>query len=151
VLSDIDPAKRLLSTELGATWSPPEQALTADVDFLVPAALGGVLTQQLVPALRCTAIVGPANNQLATPDVADLLHARGITWVPDQVASAGGVINALTIELHRGTPAEARTRVEAIENTVADLLTTGTTPIQAAHDLARRRLASASPCRKTLA
>jgi glutamate dehydrogenase/leucine dehydrogenase/pimeloyl-ACP methyl ester carboxylesterase len=147
VLSDIDPGKRVLSTELGATWSTPDQALTADVDFLIPAALGGVLSQQLVPVLRCTAVVGPANNQLATPEVADLLHERGITWIPDHVVSAGGVINALSVELHHATPAQARTRVEAIENTVAGLLTTGTTPNQAAHDLARQRLASVGELR----
>ncbi|MCE0445967.1 hypothetical protein LT493_16735 [Streptomyces tricolor] len=38
---------------------------------------------------RCDAVVGPANNQLATPGVADLLHRRGVLWVPDYVASAG--------------------------------------------------------------
>jgi leucine dehydrogenase len=151
LLSDIDPAKRALSAELGATWNHPDQALTADVDIVVPAALGGVLTEQLVPRLRCAAIAGPANNQLAAPAVADLLHGRGITWVPDYVASAGGVIYALTVELHHGTPEDALTRVQAIEDTVTDLLATaqrtGTTLAQAAHELTRLRLrAAASDC-----
>lgn len=147
LLSDIDPAKRALSAELGAAWNHPDQALTADVDILVPAALGGVLTEQIVPRLRCAAIAGPANNQLATPAVADLLHGRGIAWVPDYVASAGGVIYALTVELHHGTPEDALTRVQAIENTVTDLLatteSTGTTLAQAAHELTRLRLRAA--------
>jgi glutamate dehydrogenase/leucine dehydrogenase len=148
LLSDIDPAKRALSAELGATWNDPEQALTADVDILVPAALGGVLTEQLVPALRCAAIAGPANNQLAAPAVAGLLHGRGITWVPDYVAGAGGVIYALTVELHHGTPEDALARVQAIEDTVAELLATarrtGTTPAQAADERARLRLRAAA-------
>lgn len=148
LLSDTDPAKQRLSAELGATWNHPDQALTADVDILVPAALGGVLTEQLVPRLRCAAIAGPANNQLAVSAVADLLHGRGIAWVPDYVAGAGGVIHALTVELHHGTTGQALTRVQAIEDTVTDLLTTtrrtGVTLARAAHELTRRRLRAAT-------
>ncbi len=144
LVSDIDPSKRAGSEELGATWASPEQALTADVDILVPAALGGILTEDVVPHLRCAAVAGPANNQLATAAVGDLLHRRGIVWVPDYVVSAGGVINALTMELHHETPDEARERVEAIEHTVTDLLDTAEhrqmTPAQAATKLARLRL-----------
>jgi glutamate dehydrogenase/leucine dehydrogenase len=78
VLSDIDGARRALAERLGATWAEPDDALTADVDVLVPAALGGVLTPDVVPRLRCAMIAGPANNQLADESVADLLHRRGI-------------------------------------------------------------------------
>jgi glutamate dehydrogenase/leucine dehydrogenase len=112
LLSDIDPAKRALSAELGATWHHPDQALTAEVDILVPAALGGVLTEQITSKLRCAAIAGPANNQLATPAVADLLHGRGITWIPDYVASAGGVIHALTAESITAPPKTPSPRVQ---------------------------------------
>jgi leucine dehydrogenase len=148
LLSDIDPAKRALSAELGATWSNPDEALTAEVDILVPAALGGVLTEQNAPKLRCAAIAGPANNQLATPGIADLLHGRGIVWVPDYVASAGGVIHALTVELHHGTAEDALTRVQAIEKTVTNLLTaaerTSTTLAHTAHELTQLRLRAAA-------
>jgi glutamate dehydrogenase/leucine dehydrogenase len=37
-------------------------------------------------------VVGAANNQLADPSVADLLHGRGIVWAPDFVVNAGGLI-----------------------------------------------------------
>jgi leucine dehydrogenase len=101
-----------------------------------------------VAELRCRAVVGPANNQLATPDVADLLHHRDIIWVPDYVASAGGVINAISTELHHVSADEAHARVRAIEDTVEDLLDTaqhrGQTPAQAASDVAMRRLRAAS-------
>ncbi|GAA0420155.1 leucine dehydrogenase [Acrocarpospora corrugata] len=145
LVSDIDPGKHALAAELGATWSDPEQAVTAAVDILIPAALGGVLTEQVVPELRCRAVAGPANNQLATPAVADLLHRRDIIWVPDYVVGAGGVIYALTTELHRADDALAR--VEAIEGTVNDLLHTAerleVTPAQAALELTRLRLSTA--------
>ncbi|MEV3854610.1 hypothetical protein AB0J38_09825 [Streptomyces sp. NPDC050095] len=110
-------------------------------------ALGSVLTGRTAAQLRCRAVVGPANNQLATPDVADLLHRRDIVWVPDYVASAGGVINAVSTEVHGLGADEARARVLAVEDTVGDLLDTarrsGRTPAQAAGELARHRLSAA--------
>jgi glutamate dehydrogenase/leucine dehydrogenase len=148
LVADIDPAKRALADEIGATWIRPEEAITAAVDVLVPAALGGLLTEEVVPALRCAAIAGPANNQLAAPAVADLLHRRGITWVPDYVVSAGGVIGTLGLELHHRTAEEARALVLGVEDTVHELLDTaeraGGTPARAAHELARRRLRAAA-------
>lgn len=147
VLSDIEPERRALAAELGAVWAEPGPALTAEVDVVVPAALGGVLTEAIVPELRCRAVVGPANNQLAAPEVADLLAARGIVWVPDYVASAGGVINAIAVELEKRSEAEARERVLGIEGTVADLLAAAeakaVTPVAAAEELVRARLRAA--------
>ena len=67
----------------------------------MPAALGGILTPQVVPALRCRAIVGPANNQLSDDSVADLLHARDITWAPDPVVSSGGIVGSAAREINR--------------------------------------------------
>ncbi|NUP46900.1 MAG: amino acid dehydrogenase [Catenulispora sp.] len=147
VLSDIDPERRALAGELGAVWAEPGSALTAEVDVVVPAALGGVLTEELVPRLRCRAVAGPANNQLAGPEVADLLAARGIVWVPDYIVSAGGVIHAIAVELDKQSEDEALERVLGIEGTVADLLaaarTQGGTPVAAAEELVRARLGAA--------
>ncbi|MDO0930424.1 GNAT family N-acetyltransferase [Streptomyces sp. DG2A-72] len=147
-VTDIEPDKQKISDELGALWRSPDEILAADVDIVVPAALGSTLTRRTAEDLRCRAVVGPANNQLATPDVADLLHHRDIIWVPDYVASAGGVINAISTELHRVSADEAHARVRAIEDTVDDLLDTaqrhGQTPAQAAGELAMRRLRAAS-------
>jgi leucine dehydrogenase len=148
LVSDIDPAKRALAAELGADWAEPDEIITADVDVLVPAALGGVLTSGIVPRLRCAAIAGPANNQLAEPAVAEQLHQRGILWAPDYVVGAGGVIYALAVELHKEAPETALARVRAIADTVELLLDTaeraGAVPAQAALELARRRLGAAT-------
>jgi leucine dehydrogenase len=151
VLSDIDPEKKGLAKELGASWAEPDEILTAEADALIPAALGGVLTRDIVPRLRCAAIVGPANSQLAGPRVTDLLHERGIIWVPDYVASAGGVIYALSVELRHETHASALARVLAIGQTVLEILDvsqqTGRTPAYAARELVRQRLETPSPDR----
>jgi glutamate dehydrogenase/leucine dehydrogenase len=144
--SDVDSAKRALAEELGARWAAPNEAITADVDVLIPAAVGGILTRETVPRLRCAAIAGPANNQLAEPAVAGLLHQRGIVWVPDYVAGAGGVIYALAVELDKEAPPNALARVQAIADTVGLLLDTaeraGTDMAQAALELAGQRLSA---------
>ena len=76
-------------------------------------------TTTTVPALRCRAVAGAANNQLAAEAVADLLHARGILWTPDFVANAGGIINiAVELEPEGYDPARARERVLAVGDTV---------------------------------
>jgi glutamate dehydrogenase/leucine dehydrogenase len=144
VLTDVNPAGRLLADELGAGWVSPEEAAEAEVDVLVPAALGGLLTTELVPRLRCRAIAGPANNQLAEDSVAELLAARGIVLVPDHLVSAGGVIYAGTREILGGSPEQAAARVLTVGEAVSGVLATasrdGVTPHEAARRLAEARL-----------
>jgi leucine dehydrogenase len=148
VAADVDDAKRAPADRYGATWTTPQECLTADVDVLIPAALGGLLTARSVPTLRCAAIAGPANNQLDTPATADLLHERGILWAPDIIASAGGIIYATAVELHSRTPDQATAQVRGIGDTLTGILrtarATGSTPAAAARDHARRRIAGAS-------
>jgi len=61
-----------------------------DCDVLIPAALGGVLTEET--ALRITAQVVVEGANLPTTPAADAIFAdRGITVVPDLLANAGGV------------------------------------------------------------
>jgi leucine dehydrogenase len=148
VVSDIDASKHALADELGAAWAEPEEALAADVDLLVPAALGGVLTPGSVATLRCTAISGPANNQLADDTVADLLQERGILWAPDFVVNAGGVIYGSTVEMSGCSREEALARVGAITETLRTVFAAAEehsiTPLEAARRLARERLQAAA-------
>ena len=140
-VSDVEVDRKALAEEYGATWTDPLTCLNANVDVLVPAALGGVFTPQSVPALRCAAIAGPANNQLDVPGTADLLHERGILWAPDIVVSAGGIIHATAVELLHETAVQTDVRLQAIGATLTGILrtaqTTGSTPAEAAHDRAR--------------
>lgn len=142
IVSDVDDGRRALADRYGATWTTPHDCLTADVDVLVPAALGGLLTPRTVPHLRCTAVAGPANNQLDAPATADLLHDRAILWAPDIIVSAGGIIHATAVELHHETPARAAMRVRAIGDTLTAVLRaardSGSTPAEAARTRADR-------------
>jgi leucine dehydrogenase len=117
-VGDIDESKR----PGGMDWTTPDKLLEADVDVLVPAALGGLLNPSTVSALRCRAIAGPANNQLDQESTAALLHERGVLWAPDAVVSAGGIIHATAVELRHETPARAMARVEGIGDILAGLL-----------------------------
>jgi leucine dehydrogenase len=149
VLADIDGRRRELAERLGAEWTDPASALTADVDVLAPCALGGVLDDDTVPQLRCRAIAGAANNQLAADHVGELLAARDILWVPDFVANAGGVVNiAVELEPEGYSTARAESRVRAIGDTVRTVLdhadAIGATPLAAAMEIAHRRVEEAS-------
>ena len=94
--------------------------MTADVDVLAPCALGGVLNDDTVPALRCRAIAGAANNQLADDALAPRCAARGILWAPDFVCNAGGIINICRRARARGLRRAERadTRVRAVGDTL---------------------------------
>ena len=146
VVADVAPGRRALADELGAEWIEPGAALRADVDIVAPCALGGVLDDESVPALRCRAVAGAANNQLASDALATVLHARGILWVPDFVANAGGIINiAVELEPAGYDGGRAHQRVRAVGDTVRAVLDLAdaerTTPLAAAQALARARLA----------
>ena len=143
IVADVAQEKRAVAEQLGARWTTPEKALEAEVDVLVPCALGGILDDETVPRLRCQIVAGAANNQLADESIADLLTARGILWAPDFVANAGGLIN-ISVERGGYDPAEARRRVRGIAGTLERIFDNaeaiGATPLTAAMELARSRL-----------
>ncbi|MFD8983379.1 Glu/Leu/Phe/Val dehydrogenase dimerization domain-containing protein [Streptomyces sp. NPDC059564] len=144
VVTDIDPATHSLAEELGATWVDPDDALAMEVDILVPAALGGLLSARTVPLLRCAAVAGPANNQLDEPATARLLAERGVLWAPDVVVSAGGVIHATGVERRRESEEQLTERLSRISGTLQHVFRTarthGTTPADAAAELAGQRV-----------
>jgi glutamate dehydrogenase (NAD(P)+) len=67
-----------------------DELLTADVDVLVPAAIGGVLTDENARDVRAKFIIEAANNP-THPKAAETFERRGITVLPDILANAGGV------------------------------------------------------------
>jgi leucine dehydrogenase len=143
LVSDVASAKRHLADQLGARWISPARALEAEVDVLVPCALGEILDDETVPRLQCPIVAGAANNQLATDRIAEILARRGVLWAPDFVVNAGGIIN-IAEELVRYDPAAARRRVREIADTLRQIFDDAqvrrTTPLRAAMDLARKRL-----------
>jgi glutamate dehydrogenase (NAD(P)+) len=67
-----------------------EELLRLDVEVLIPAALGGVLTAQNAADVKAKVIIEGANAP-TWPDADDVLYERGVILLPDILANAGGV------------------------------------------------------------
>jgi len=67
-----------------------EDLLALDCDVLIPAALGGVITERNADRIKAKIIVEGANGP-TTPDADAILDKKGIIVVPDILANAGGV------------------------------------------------------------
>lgn len=149
IIADINEAKRGLADDLrGARWSAPERAMMAEVDVLAPCALGGVLNEESIPALRCQIVCGAANNQLSREELAQDLANRGITYAPDFIANAGGIIHVAEEHAGEHDPTRVAQRIQGIRDVVGEILeaseATGRTPLAAAYEVAGRRLDAAS-------
>lgn len=70
----------------------PEEILSVECDILSPNALGAIINDNTIDKLKCKAIGGAANNQLAEKRHGDKLHEMGIFYAPDYVINAGGLI-----------------------------------------------------------
>jgi leucine dehydrogenase len=152
VVCDLDAARaRRLADDIGGRAVPVDAWLTEACDVFAPCAAGGVLDETTIDSLRCRLVAGAANNQLATPDDATRLADRGITWVPDYVLNAGGVLKGAGLELLGWTPEHVEARVAGIGAIVASLLEradrTGRTTLQVAEDVVAERLADAAASR----
>ena len=75
------------------TIVPVDGIYGVECDIFSPNSMGGALTEETVARLRCKAVCGAANNQLATDEDAKRLLGRGILYSPDFVVNAGGLIN----------------------------------------------------------
>jgi glutamate dehydrogenase (NAD(P)+) len=66
------------------------ELLELEVDVLIPAAIGGVITAENAPRVKAPIIVEAANAPIE-PDADDILDKAGIIVLPDILANAGGV------------------------------------------------------------
>jgi glutamate dehydrogenase (NAD(P)+) len=67
-----------------------EDLLTLDVDVLIPAAIGNVLTPDNAHQVKAEIIIEAANAP-TLPAADDIFHERGTLVLPDILANAGGV------------------------------------------------------------
>ncbi len=101
-VGDVMPeASERISAAHGAEVVAPDVIHKVECDIYSPCALGGALSPATIPELSCTAVAGCANNQLATPESAQLMADRSIVYAPDYIVNAGGVIN-ISYELAPG-------------------------------------------------
>jgi len=142
LVSDVDDER---AAEAGGTVVAAADALTTECDVYAPCAVGGTLSADSIPQLRCRIVAGSANNQLATPEDAQRLHDRGILYAPDYVINAGGVIQLLGFEDHGWDEQELERNLATIGDTLRHLFRTadegGITPAVAAEHVAAQRIA----------
>lgn len=137
------PSIERVRSEYGVDVVAPDEILDVECDIFSPCSLGGVFTEQTIPRLKTQAIVGSANNQLATEDDGDRLAARDILYAPDFVINAGGLINVYE-ELRGYTTDKAAAHIDRIYDITLQILETSaersTTPHLAAVELAEERI-----------
>ena len=130
-----------------------DELLTMDVDTLIPAAIGGVLTKDNAGDVRARCIIEAANAP-TTPDADEILNGRGVPILPDVLANAGGVtvsyfewaqnqqyfkwpLDRVRQELHK-------TMTTACDNVLETARIKGITPRTAAFVLGIQRVAEAT-------
>ena len=67
-----------------------DDLIALEVDFLIPAALGGVIHKMNVDQINCRYVIEAANGP-TTPPASETLFEKGVHVVPDILTNAGGV------------------------------------------------------------
>lgn len=149
VVTDIheEPVQRAVD-ELGATAVGIDDIYDADVDVFAPCALGGVINDSTIERLRAAVVAGAANNQLATPEHGRALHGRGITYAPDFLVNAGGMLSVGGRVFGDNDPEKIPGRLAALYDKTRDLLARADAEEVAPSDmallLAKERIAAGS-------
>jgi leucine dehydrogenase len=142
-IADVDQARaQKLAQATGGKVVSTDEILSLEADVVSPNALGAILTEQSIAALKTPIVAGGANNQLATPQDGQRLHERGILYAPDYVINAGGIINVCTEYLGDGDLSLVRSRIEGIpvrlEQIWAESASSGRDPAAVADSMAQR-------------
>jgi leucine dehydrogenase len=122
-VADVRPenAERARAAFSAAVVAPAEAPQVAAEAF-APCALGAELSSSTIPRLGAPVVCGAANNQLATPADAERLRQRGVTYCPDYLVNAGGLIcvSRTAIALDEAAARERLAGLPAILETVLD-------------------------------
>ncbi len=75
----------------GSDFVASDQLFTIPSDIAIPAALGGVITEEVASSMAASIVVEAANGP-TTGEGAAVLASRNIPVIPDVLANAGGVV-----------------------------------------------------------
>ena len=126
--------------EFNATAVAIDAIYSAECDIYAPCALGATVNDDTIPQFKCKIICGGANNQLKDAKKhGKMLQEKGISYAPDYVANAGGVINVSYEISEWGYSEEASVRdIGLIYVRMLEILRTSEETGQLAHDCADR-------------
>jgi leucine dehydrogenase len=147
-VTDLDEARVAQAARaFGALAAEPDAIYGQPADVFAPCALGAVLNDRTIALLGARIVCGGANNQLAEARHAAALAGRGILFVPDYIANAGGVIDFHQERTGADAPDAVLGAVARLHDITSDVLEraarAGETPLQVADRIVRERLAAA--------
>ena len=150
--TDIDAVKlKAVVDDFRAKPVSAEEIYSVEADIFAPCALGGIINDETIPQLKVEIISGGANNQLAEERHGDVLEEKGITYAPDYVINAGGLVN-VNAELEGWTMERARNKAGEIYDTLLMLFELasdeGIPSYRAADRLAEKRIAAIAKVRQ---
>lgn len=140
--ADVDPEKlRALPEDVERVAVREIPRLRCDV--FAPCGPPAVLHRTAVHELRCHVVCGAANNVLSGPGAAEELAGRGILYVPDYLANAGGLIH-LAVAREGGSAEDTRRHLAVIPRNFEAVMKLvemrGVNPLEAAELLVEERL-----------
>jgi leucine dehydrogenase len=152
LITDLDAARATaVAAETGGEALPASAAPAIECDVYAPCAVGATLSATTIPRLRCRAVAGSANNQLAEEADALRLHERGILYAPDWVANGGGALAYAHFIAGIREPETLLERVEGIGERIGAIFAEAAerreSPQAAARRQVERVLAAARPRR----
>jgi len=106
----------------GATAVSPKEIHAAEVDIFAPCAMGAIINDATINEIKAKAICGLANNQLATAAHGKQLMELGITYVPDYVINAGGMMGAGSRIFSKPSMEDSKERVSGLYDIILNLL-----------------------------
>jgi glutamate dehydrogenase/leucine dehydrogenase len=145
LFSEIDEAAiKQLHNKNRLTFVHPDEIFDTPCDIFAPCALGGILNKDTIPRLKCLAVAGGANNQLAEPADAERLSGRQILYAPDYAINIGGAMAIIGMETMGWSQAEADHHVASVRQTLKHIFAIakaeGINTDVAARRIARSRL-----------
>ena len=160
VMTDVNTAVLAeVAARTGAEIVAPDAIYDVKADIYAPCALGATLNPATLERISARAVVGAANNQLATPEIGRILFERGVLYAPDYVVNGGGIINVASELRARQSggaydPAWVETKLSRLMTTLEEILDRAAVEKRPTHEIAdavaeaRIAAAAGTPFRK---
>ncbi len=115
---------KAIAKQFGATAVGQDEIYDLDSDIYAPCAMGATVNDETISRLKCSIIAGAANNQLRDEvKHGYMLLDKSITYAPDFLINAGGLINVYNEYLGGYNRNRVFQQAEKIYSTCFDILT----------------------------
>ncbi|MDO8493200.1 MAG: Glu/Leu/Phe/Val dehydrogenase dimerization domain-containing protein [bacterium] len=139
VVADVDEERLKMAEEKfkGIKIVSPDEIHKIKSNIYAPCALGNEFSEQNIKEINALVICGGANNQLSSPSIGRKLMDRGIVYVPDYVANAGGLIAVVDGFQHKKFSSDrVKMNLRVIEDNVSKVLEISSLQNRPTHEIA---------------